>query len=331
MSRPQSVNTVDTPVHDLASSPPNPSDASQTDPVLSPPNQPRRSLSTHLSPDYHSWVTDVSSPSQGPTSSSPAVPTVPSASRFLDAVTGRSKAQQGRIRRENQPSFNGSTFTNSDNEASREHDSEYGNNNDNNDNDDEDANDNGDDSSKDNKDIVQQQDPILPTRSSNGRSSRGYGATNTSSQDPSLSTTVAPLSSNYGFNDTTDAASTPRLPPLSQSRVQVPDRTRPAYKMGAPITTKQRPNKQRTPSTSPTSEPDHDRADQPTETSALLGGGGRDNQNRTRNPQGDREERWTNEGSRRRVARYDGANQQGILDQYMTDENGMDSLRRPSR
>ncbi|KAF9577569.1 hypothetical protein BGW38_007135, partial [Lunasporangiospora selenospora] len=66
-------------------------------PIVSPPNQPRRSLSNQLSPDYHDWVHSSSSPK----SSRPSSGT----NRFLGAVTGLTN--KGRARRENQPSFSG--------------------------------------------------------------------------------------------------------------------------------------------------------------------------------------------------------------------------------
>ncbi|KAF9277323.1 hypothetical protein BGZ68_009388 [Mortierella alpina] len=113
--------------HSSSSSP-----APQTQPLVSPPNQPRRSLSTQLAPDYHNWVNDVSA--SRPASSAPPLPPTrtpstdsnvrppSSGSRFMDAVTGKSKAAKGRARRENQPSFCGSTFTNSDTEPPKDQD-----------------------------------------------------------------------------------------------------------------------------------------------------------------------------------------------------------------
>ncbi|KAG0021733.1 hypothetical protein BGZ80_001799 [Entomortierella chlamydospora] len=235
-----------------------------TNPAFSPANQPRRSLSTQLAPDYHDWVSDVSA--------SPMNPSRPpsSGSRFLDAVTGRSKAQQGRARRENQPSFSGSTFTNSDGETGRngDNDSEY-----------------GEDNSGE-----PQQDRTLTNSTIDGEN-----AQNTSTP-------------------------TTKLPPLSKSRIQVPDPSRPAFKLGAPITPKPRPQKIRTSHEAETEEP----INQPTETSALLG-----NSNR---PRDENENRWTNEGSRRRTPRYNGPNQQDVdgSDHVQDVATDRDSLRWPS-
>ncbi|KAF9357964.1 hypothetical protein BGX26_002756 [Mortierella sp. AD094] len=259
------------------------SQSSQANPALSPPNQPRRSLSTQLAPDYHDWVNDVST--------SPMNPSRPPSSggRFLDAVTGRSKAQQGRARRENQPSFSGSTFTNSDGETGRNGD-------------------NNSESDEDNSGELQQ-DRTLTNSTINDE----YAQSNDNPEDSSID------------HDNSTSTPTTKLPPLSKSRIQVPDPSRPAFKLGAPITSKPRPQKNRTPHAAETEEPNN----QPTETSALLG-----NSNRPRDPHGNENSRWTNEGSRRRTPRYNGPDQQIDADgpDHIQDVaiDG-DSLRWPSR
>ncbi|KAF9985555.1 hypothetical protein BGZ75_002776 [Mortierella antarctica] len=257
----------------------------QTQPFVSPPNQPRRSLSTQLAPDYHDWVNDVSASKS--TSSAPLVPPTrsgPSAdsnarppssgSRFMDAVTGRAKKAKGRARRENQPSFCGSTFTNSDTEHPKDQDD-------------------GD-------------EPDVSSKVS-GRIAQS---------DPASS--EQPVSGN--------TSSTPRLPPLSQSQVHVPDPSRPAFKLGPPIVSKQRPSRRR-------NSPSQDNVvpqlasdlDAATETSALLG-----NTTRTRRPTSNDMPRWTNEGSRKRTPRYDGQGD-ADMDEIEDDTGTNDSLRRPSR
>ncbi|KAF9956673.1 hypothetical protein BGZ70_009801 [Mortierella alpina] len=257
----------------------------QTQPFVSPPNQPRRSLSTQLAPDYHNWVNDVSA--SRPTSSAPLAPLArsgpstdsngrppSSGSRFMDAVTGRSKATKGRARRENQPSFCGSTFTNSDTEPPKDQD-----------------------------------DGDEPDISSNVSSS-------ISQTDPASSEPLVVSS----------ASSTPRLPPLSQSQVHVPDPSRPAFKLGTPLVPKQRPSRSRnSPPRVPAVSPPVKDFDAATETSALLG-----NTTRTRQPHDNDAPRWTNEGSRRRTPRYDGQDD-ADLDEIEDEAGADDSLRRPSR
>ncbi|KAF9130235.1 hypothetical protein BGX30_013592 [Mortierella sp. GBA39] len=100
---------------------------------MSPPNQPRQSLSAQLAPDYHDFVSDVSSNNNRPLSTTSSAggqtkttpsSTTSSSNRFLDAVdavTGRNKQEQARARRANQPSFSGSAFT-SDNDNDAEDD-----------------------------------------------------------------------------------------------------------------------------------------------------------------------------------------------------------------
>ncbi|KAG0211924.1 hypothetical protein BGX28_007206 [Mortierella sp. GBA30] len=190
------------------------SPGSQTHSIVSPPNQPRRTLSTQLAPDYHDWVNDVSTNRlisssvaslDGKTPSTYASarpPSSTSGSRFLDAVTGRSKAAKGRARRENQPSFSGSAFTNSDTEPSIGHD-----------------------------DVDEAEDS---RRSSNiNYSNKGSGPR----------TDLAKQSSP---NDNLNTSPTPRLPPLNQSQVHVSDPSRPAFKLGTPKFSKQKLSKSRT-------------------------------------------------------------------------------------
>ncbi|KAF8974889.1 hypothetical protein BGZ46_009619 [Entomortierella lignicola] len=265
-----------------AATPSHSSNSSQANPAFSPPNQPRRSLSTQLAPDYHGWVNDVStslkSPSRPPSSTS----------RFLDAVTSRSKSQQGRSRRENQPSFSGSTFTNSDNEADKNEDS-------------------GGEFEGDTTNRLQQE------RNQISSSTNSEHVQSVSQQD-SLIDQRAP-----------NSEPVTKLPRLSKSRVQVPDPSRPTFKLGAPIISKPRAQKSHLPNVADTEELDS----QPTETSALLG-----NNNRPRDPQGNDNERWTNEGSRRRTPRYNGSDQQTDAGRYNQDldiPNNGDSLRWPSR
>ncbi|KAG0296769.1 hypothetical protein BGZ97_004456 [Linnemannia gamsii] len=89
--------------------------AAPPDPAMSPPNQPRQSLSAQLAPDYHDWVHDVSSPSHDTTNSSRS-----------DGGRGKSP-EQARARRANQPSFSGSAFT-SDNDDNGEDDDQVDDN-----------------------------------------------------------------------------------------------------------------------------------------------------------------------------------------------------------
>ncbi|KAI7832187.1 hypothetical protein BC939DRAFT_97341 [Gamsiella multidivaricata] len=240
-------------------------------PMVSPPNQPRWSLSAQLAPDYHNWVSDVSTT---PSSSNGQPPSSRTGNRFLDAVTGRSKAQQGRIRRENQPSFTGSAFTNSDNEAGRDQD---------------DADDSIDNDGNHNN-------PSTENTDGNGR---------IVADNPRDSTSNAPES---------------RLPPLNKSRIQVPDSSRPAFKLGAPIVSKPQSQNYHAPSTKGT--------EQISEISALLGN------NRTQDQHADGQHRWTNEGSRRKTPRYNGPPEPSEVDELddgMQDTSERDSPRWPSR
>ncbi|KAF9425244.1 hypothetical protein BGZ94_007718 [Podila epigama] len=167
-----------------------------------------------------------------------------------------------------------------------------------------------------------------------------------------------------------DTAAAPKLRPLSKSRIEGTDPSRPAYKLGPPITSPSHPPSSSSSSSSPppplpaTSEPapalprvSRTSASPPSssslslsrngngaatsnfnETSALLGGG-----NRARNPQGQASgERWTNEGTGRRAPRYDGNgrdvdqarvnNGDNRDDEDYDDLNDeTDLLRRPSR
>ncbi|KAF9104349.1 hypothetical protein BGX29_002033 [Mortierella sp. GBA35] len=292
------------------------------DPVLSPPNQPRLSLSTQLAPDYHDWVSDVST--NRPLSTSSALSAgqtkTPSttSSRFLDAVdvvTGRGKTQrqqeQGRARRANQPSFSGSAFT-SDNEGDRDQ--------------------------VDDDDYEDVEEPLLQQRqSSNDHFRNNDPGTLSSHRDEGYE------NNNDRYDSEPLVTPTPRLPPLSKSQVHVPDSSRPAYKLGAPLSSKParstpfntstnntRTNlpQQSTVTATPSNENDNHLL---SETSSLLG----NNDSRSRNPQGNgQQDRWTNEGSRRRTPRYNGPSidpDQHDLDNDPDDAGETDSLRRPSR
>ncbi|KAG0309658.1 hypothetical protein BGZ98_009978 [Dissophora globulifera] len=233
--------------------------ASTLESAHSPPNQPRHSLSAQLAPDYHDWVNDVSIPS------SAQPPPSQASNRFLDAVTGMSKSQRGRARRENQPSFTGSAFNSSDSEAK---DRDQGGDDD----------DDHDHNEHDNHDRDARSDP---SSARNG------------------------------------SASASRLPLLSKSRVPVLDPSRPVYKLGAPI-----PAKSRSPKNRLAHEAEHsigsattEDRDQPSETSALLGHNGRPGVSQRND-----DNRWTNEGSRRRTPRYNGPDQQ-------SDHDGLDDDR----
>ncbi|KAF8934402.1 hypothetical protein BGZ58_005717 [Dissophora ornata] len=277
--------------HSIASERDSPS-SPLSDPVLSPPNQPRRSLSMQLAPDYHDWVNDVSSPPSQPP------PTSHTGNRFLDAVTGRSKAQQGRARRANQPSFTGSAFTNSDNEGVKDPD------------------DGGDDGDK------FQEGSQAQVHARNRNTDQGNDADDVSRQnlEPS-SIDRSSLNSHAG--------PTPRLPPLSKSRVQVQDPSRPTFKLGTPIAPKSRSPKNHASRKSDVMDPSIGNPGQSSERSALLGAS-----NQSKNPHREGEDRWTNEGSRRRTPRYNGPAHLGDHDGSlgdMEDASDDDSLRRPSR
>lgn len=289
---------------------------------MSPPNQPRQSLSAQLAPDYHDFVSDVSSNSNRPlstvssaggqTKTTPSS-TMSSTNRFLDAVdavTGRNKQEQARARRANQPSFSGSAFA-SDNDNDAEDDDQV--------------------------DDDEQQD-LLKHRSSSSDNKGTPGANNSDGNDDD--------------NNNSGQTPTPRLPPLSKSQVNVPDPSRPAYKLGAPLSskpprapsssplpkTKKLSSQEQSPTTTITaadpSDYDHHL---PNETSSLLGN---NNGSRPRNPQGNgnghgQQERWTNEGSRRRTPRYNGSavdpDQQDGDGDGLDNTSETDSLRRPSR
>ncbi|KAG0042965.1 hypothetical protein BGZ83_011991 [Gryganskiella cystojenkinii] len=270
------------------------------DRVQSPPNEPRRSLSTQLAPDYHDWVHDVSSSRPVSSIGSNAnnnnnhnnnSNTSSNSNRFLDAVSGRPK---GRSRRENQPSFSGSAF-NSDHED----------NNKNNLNNDDDGADASDDPSPDqctlhSQSDAQQRQPHSPrhTPSTTDNVARGRPA----DQSPPV---------------------TRRLPALDQSRVDASDPARPTYKLGPPtVSPKPRPLKTgRSPQEYSPFHLDH----QPTETTSLLG-----SQTSLQSQSNDNGAvRWTNEGSRRGTARYNGVDDE--TDLGTDDATEEDSLRRPSR
>ncbi|KAG0062746.1 hypothetical protein BGZ89_010436 [Linnemannia elongata] len=290
---------------------------------MSPPNQPRQSLSAQLAPDYHDFVSDVSSNSNRPLSTvssaggqTKTIPssTMSSTNRFLDAVdavTGRNKQEQARARRANQPSFSGSAFT-SDNDNDAEEDDQV--------------------------DDDEQQE-LLKHRSSSSDNQGTPGANNSDGNDDD-------------DNNNSGQTPTPRLPPLSKSQVNVPDPSRPAYKLGAPLSskpprapsssplpkTKKLSSQEQSPTTTITaadpSDYDHHL---PNETSSLLGN---NNGIRPRNPQGNgnghgQQERWTNEGSRRRTPRYNGSavdpDQQDGDGDGLDNTSETDSLRRPSR
>ncbi|KAF9934198.1 hypothetical protein BGZ65_003861, partial [Modicella reniformis] len=263
-------SVISTPAHPqrrLSSSSSSPSAAPSADPVLSPPNQPRLSLSTQLPPDYHNWVNDISTP-----------------------PSTRSKVQKGRDRRENQPSLTGSVFTNSDNE-------DYGNHG-------------------EGRGEVQHDRPQAPV----GSQSHTVNQVAVDQERPSAESSG--LSKTQENNSNAESASTARLPSLSKSRIQVTDPSRPAFKMGAPITPK-------TPTPPARNNAKVGDIDQSTESSALLG-----NYSQPKDPQENGGYRWTNEGSRRRTPRYTDPSLQSDLDHL--DEDGDDttlgdSLRRPSR
>ncbi|KAF9438103.1 hypothetical protein BGZ76_009721 [Entomortierella beljakovae] len=259
--------------------------SSLVNPALSPPNQPRRTLSTQLAPDYHNWVNDVSS---SPMNSSKQSSTS-SGNRFLDAVTGRSNNSRGRARRENQPSFNGSTFTNSDNDADNNDDHEENN---------------------EHRGESSQWDSTKHNTSDIGAQSHGEQLLE-SSEHPDQ----------QRRHDGSTSAT--KLPPLSKSRIQVPDPSRPAFKLGAPLNSKSRSQQSRS-----SFGADAEDTENHTETSALLGN------SKLRNPDEDDTDRWTNEGSRRRTPWYNGPDSQMASEGPDRDEDGVihgDSLRRPSR
>lgn len=260
--------------------------ASNLDRVQSPSNQPRLSLSTQLAPDYHDWVHDVSSPR--PVS--------------FGSNNNNSSRQVGRsARREKQPSFTGSAFTNSDredntNDGQQQHadDETYG----------------PLDPTPDQSTIHSQADTSRPS-SITDRSTTSV--TTTADQKPTAVT---------------------RLPALDQSRVDVTDPSRPTYKLGTPIVIP-KPLRPRKISAGRSQQDLQGGAggsgvDRPTETSALLG-----SQNSLRKPQGNGDAvRWTNEGSRRGTARYNGGVEGDETDGGQdNDEDATeeDSLRRPSR
>ncbi|KAF9379600.1 hypothetical protein CPB97_008878 [Podila verticillata] len=264
--------------------------------IISPPNEPRRSLSTQLAPDYSSWVNDVSTP----VSNSPS--------------TNKSDKQNKGRRRENQPSFTGSALTvsdldehpnpshhedeqDTDNES--EHEPAYA------------GNDN--DSSIDRRPRNPQQQEAAP---------------GTSGGDSSLAS--GPLLASSSSSSSTGSKPPPRLRPLNKSRVESTDPSRPAYKLGPPLSTPPQPPllfAAKFPSFS-SSPPKVSPLEIFNETSALLGG-------KPRNPQGNGE-RWTNEGSGRRAPRYGGQdyrNEDQVGDDH--DDHDLDEssdlLRRPSR
>ncbi|KAK3826458.1 MAG: hypothetical protein J3R72DRAFT_14958 [Linnemannia gamsii] len=283
------------------------------DSALSPPNQPRQSLSSQLAPDYHDWVSDVSSHKPlSTTSSQTPSSTTSSSNRFLDAavdaVTGRNKSlqqqqEQARARRANQPSFSGSAFTSDNDDNDYEQEQEQDDQLDNNE---------------------EQQGLLNHKHRQSSNSDQHAGALG---------------NHDYNKNDSSNGtAPTPRLPPLSKSQVNVPDPSRPAYKLGAPLSSKP-PRAPSTQSTNKLAQEPALAASHPSdndrhllnETSSLLGNGG----NRSRNPQGNGTDRWTNEGSRRRTPRYNGpdidTDQQDIDGNDLDNNSETDSLRRPSR
>jgi len=279
-------------------------------PALTPPNQPRRSLSTQLAPDYHNWVNDVSTSSSNSSAAPP-----PASNRFLDAVTGRSNAQRGRARRENQPSLTGSAFTLSDNEAERmeeDDDNEGGIGN----GDYEGQTQNQGRSQAPTDRVGRSLDPSLV-----GGSSRSIEAVQDDDKDNKDN-----KDNRRNEEAAAGSSSSTRLPSLDKSRVQVPDPSRPAFKLGTPISSKPRTPKSPTSPTLNKGANDTDRVDPPTERSSLLG-----NYDRSRNGQESESSRWTNEGSRRRTPWYSGPNQPSDLEDIDDNTSVGDSLRRPSR
>ncbi|KAG0034888.1 hypothetical protein BGZ81_002295 [Podila clonocystis] len=270
--------------------------------IVSPPNEPRQSLSTQLAPDYSSWVHDVATPTTSTSTS---------------ANNKSNKQNKGRARRENQPSFTGSALTVSDldEDPDQDHDEHH---------------------IEDNKSgpephVGNDEDSGIGRRLRNPQQQED-STSGTSYRGSSLSGQRShPASSS---SSSTGSKPAPRLRPLNKSRVESTDPTRPAYKLGPPLSTPSPPQPPPQPTSPPNfgSSPSLRKITPPenfNETSALLGG------NRPRNPQAGGE-RWTNEGSGRRAPRYDG---QDYLDedQAMGDhadhdlDEGSDLLRRPSR
>lgn len=298
---------LDTPTAQLSSRPASRPTSIQPSPptqhTISPPNEPRRSLSTQLAPDYSSWVNDISTPSNPtPTNKS-------------------NKQSKGRGRRENQPSFTGSALTVSDL--------------------DEDPNPNHHDVEQDTYNESEHEPAYtgIDNDSGIGRRPRNpqqqEAASGTSEGGSSLASGQSlPASSS---SSSTRSKPPPRLRPLNKSRVESTDPSRPAYKLGPPLSTPPQPASSSPPKfpsslSSSYSPPPSSSKVSPlenfNETSALLGG-------KPRNPQGNGE-RWTNKGSGRRAPRYDGQdyrNEDQVgddHDDHDLDENS-DLLRRPSR
>ncbi|KAG0097581.1 hypothetical protein BGZ93_002419 [Podila epicladia] len=273
--------------------------------IVSPPNEPRQSLSSQLPPDYSSWVNDVATPTTSTTTST---------------NNKSNKQNKGRARRENQPSFTGSALTVSDLDENPNHDH--------------DQQDIEDNESEPEPFVGNDIDSGIGRLLRNPQQQQQDSTSGTSDRGSSLSGQQPhPTSSS---SSSTGSKPAPRLRPLNKSRVESTDPSRPAYKLGPPLSTPPPPQPSPLQPSSPPkigSSPSMRKASPPenfNETSALLGG------NRPRNPQGGGE-RWTNEGSSRRAPRYDG---QDYLDENQTlgdhDEDrdlgeGSDLLRRPSR
>lgn len=275
---------------------------SQQHSIVSPPNKPRQSLSTQLAPDYSSWVNDVSTPATSTSTS----------------TNKSNKQNKGRARRENQPSFTGSALTVSDLDEDPNH----------HDHDDQDIDNEGE---PEPAYVGNDNDSGIGRRIRNPQQLEDSN-TGTSYRDSSLSGQQShPASSS---SSSTGSKPAPRLRPLNKSRVESTDPSRPAYKLGPPLSTPSPPPPLQEATSPPNfgSSPSLRKASPPenfNETSALLGG------TRPRNPQG--RERWTNEGSSRRAPRYDGQDHldedqamNGHDEDHDLDE-GSDLLRRPSR
>lgn len=265
--------------------------------IISPPNEPRRSLSTQLAPDYSSWVNDVSTP----VSNSPS--------------TNKSDKQNKGRRRENQPSFTGSALTVSDLD---EHPNPSHH---------EDEQDTDNESEHEPAYAGNDNDSSIDRRPRNPQQQEA--ASGTSGGDSSLAS--GPLLASSSSSSSTGSKPPPRLRPLNKSRVESTDPSRPAYKLGPPLSTPPQPPllfAAKFPSSFSSSPPKVSPLENFNETSALLGG-------KPRNPQGNGE-RWTNEGSGRRAPRYGGQdyrNEDQVGDDH--DDHDLDEssdlLRRPSR
>ncbi|KAF9976414.1 hypothetical protein BGZ73_008616 [Actinomortierella ambigua] len=222
---------------------------------ISPPNQPRRSLSTNLQPDYHDWVTNAAAPTYPPLStatlpgqhSEPAsarqslYPTHAGASSYSGSTTFSPSLPQP-------PSTTSTSHSLLDAVAQR----------------------------------------ILPPSSASSSQRRRPrpnqpsfagsvstdGANDDGDPDPRADLVHASL---HGDED----SGLPRLPSLSESQVPVLDPSRPAYKLGRPNNRLRKSTENEPPATPPSRRRDpqqqqpHLHQDEFTESSALLGNGSR--------------------------------------------------------